>query len=78
MISRRRRNQSRTGANAVIFKRHSLFAAIAFALPIAALVASPASAATKKTKTHTHAVHKTSTHKPAVKHKTKPVHTAAH
>lgn len=66
-----------SGANVVIIKRKSLFATLAFALPIAALVASPAMAAKPhKAKAHTHAVHKASTHKAPAKHKAKAAHAA--
>ena len=48
----------------MIIKRKSLFAALAFVLPIAALVASPAMAARPhKAKAKTHQVHKVSAHK---------------
>jgi len=52
----------------VIIQRKSLFAALAFALPIAGLLSAPAMAAKpQKAKIH-HAVKKASAHKPAVKH----------
>jgi hypothetical protein len=74
----RTRNESCPGANAVIIKRKSLFAALAFALPIAALAVSPAMAAKPhKAKTH-HAIHKASAHKSALHHKSKRTHAAVH
>ena len=73
------RNQIYLGANVVIVIRKSLFATLAFALPIAALVASPALAAKPhKAKAHTHVVHKTSAHKAPLKHKVKASHAAVH
>ncbi len=57
-------------------KRNSLFAALVFALPIAALVATPAMAKTHKAKAKTHHVHKVSGHKVIHHHKAK-AHTAA-
>ena len=60
----------------MIFKRQSLFAALAFALPIAGLLSAPAMAAKpQKPKIH-HAVKKASAHKPAVKHTHNAVKTA--
>ena len=62
----------------MIIKRKSLFAALAFALPIAALVSAPAMAAKPhKAKTH-HAVKKASAHKVAKPHKAKTSHVARH
>ena len=62
--------------------RKSLFAALALALPIVALAASPAMAATAKKATHvTHrAVHKASTHHTVAHHKarTHTTHVASH
>lgn len=56
--------------------RNRLFAALAFALPLAALVASPALAAKPhKLKHHGHAVHKVVAHKHV--HKAKKVTTAS-
>jgi hypothetical protein len=58
----------------VTTSRTRLFAALAFVLPVAALVASPAMATTKAKAHHT-AIHKTSTHK-ASSHKAKTSHTS--
>lgn len=52
--------------------RFRLFAALAFVLPVAALVASPAMAKPHKAKTHHSVIHKASAHKAIhkVKHAT--------
>jgi hypothetical protein len=76
----RTRNQFSPGAILVTFKRTSLLAALAFALPIAALVSAPAMAAThKKAPVVRHHVHKASTHKVATHtHKPRPARVAVH
>ena len=53
--------------------RFRLFAALAFVLPVAALVASPAMAKPHKAKTHHSVVHKASAHKAVHKVK-RPAH----
>ncbi len=58
-------------------KRFPLFVALAFALPIAGLVATPAMAKPHKAKTH-HPVKKVSAHKAPAKHKAKATHAAVH
>ena len=74
------RNQLCPGAILVIIKRTSLLAALAFALPIAALVSAPAMAAPhKKAPIVRHHVHKASTHKVATHHhKPRPARVAVH
>lgn len=53
--------------------RKRLIAALAFVLPISALVVAPAAhAATQKAKSHNGSVHKASTHKSHKKHTTTP------
>jgi hypothetical protein len=71
----RSRNQFCPGANVVTMKRFPLFAALAFALPIAGLLATPAMAKPHKAKTH-HVVKKAAAHKAPLKHKAKTSHAA--
>jgi hypothetical protein len=77
---RRTRNQFCPGAIVVTIKRKSLFAALAFALPMAALVSSPAMATTHRKPAHAvhRSVHHVSTHHTATHHKPKPAHVAVH
>jgi hypothetical protein len=54
----------------VTTSRKRIIAALAFVLPVAALVAAPASATTQKPKHHSTSVHKASAHK-STSHKAK-------
>jgi len=60
----------------VTMKRFPLFAALAFALPIAGLIATPAMAKPHKAKTH-HVTKKVAAHKAPAKHKAKTSHSVA-